>query len=396
MDRSRAVSVAFILVPWLLGRLIVVAGFLGAPHVDLTAVANWDGIFYRAIATSGYEYAADGLTHTHSIAFFPLYPLLVSLVMKSGVGFYFGALLVNNACFLAMLFVTYGWIAERNGINAARWTVAFLALFPLSLFGTVAYSEGTFMLLTALTLRDFDRGKYGLATLWSACASLARPNGFLLLPALAAAAAYDRRGYKAFFPALGAAIGIAAVVTFSAWRFGDPLAFFHAEQAWRPGGAGYGMYQWGVLLTSGSTSFGHWIFQLPAAAVVAVLFFAGARLHWAASALLWSLVIAIEELAWGRDFSFATIAFLGGAALVYFRRELGAATVTYGLLSLAAFLLSATVISVDRYLYGVLPFSLAIGLVLQRLPALAPALLFASTIDLYRSSAAFARSLWVA
>jgi hypothetical protein len=394
VNRSRVGPAIFIVSLWLAGRLIVAAGFLSAPHIDLTAVANWDGMFYRTIATRGYEFALDGWTHT--MAFFPLYPMLVAAIAKSGAGFYIAALLVNNACFLAMLFVVYRWVTKRNGEAAARWTIAFLALFPLSLFGSVAYSEGAYMLLTALTLRDFDEGQYGVATLWSALASLTRPNGFLLLPALAIAALYERRDYRALLPALAAAFGIVAIVVFGGWRFGDPLAFFHAQQAWRHGGGGYGMYQWGVLLTGGSVSFGHWAFQLVAAGLVAVLYGARAHLHWAICAVLWALVIIIEQLAWGRDFPFAVLAFAGTGAIVYYRRELGMAVVIYGLVSLAAFLLSATVISVDRYLYGVLPFSLALGLLLRQLPALAPAPLVASTIDLCRSSAAFARSLWVA
>ena len=246
---------AFVLVCWMISRLVVLHGLRSVPSPNLGVVANWDGVWYRTIATQGYDFAADG--RWHSIAFFPLYPYLVSLAMRAGANFDLASVLVSNAAYLAMMIVTSHWVAKRNGHSAARWTSAFLAFFPLSLFGSVAYPEGLFMLLSALALKEFDERRYPASALWSALAALARPNGVCLCVAFAASALAERRGKGAMLPAITALLGALVMITFGAVRFHDPLAFIHAQQAWRHG-IGGGLTEWRILLSSGSVSFGHW------------------------------------------------------------------------------------------------------------------------------------------
>ncbi len=122
----------------------------------------------------------------------------------------------------------------------------------------------------------------------------------------------------------------------------------------------------------------------------------GSRIHWAAQLCLWSVVVAVEHLCWGRDFPFAVIALLGGAAVIAFRRQLGSGLVAYAYVSLCVLLGSGSSMSADRFLFGVLPFSLAIGLLLERNPCLGLPLIAADWLDLVQSAAAFARSAWVA
>lgn len=383
----------FVLGCWAIGRLIVIAAFLHVAHPSATAVANWDGAWYHAIAARGYEYARDG--GYHSIAFFPLYPALAAVVMRLGIPFAIAGTIVNNVTFLAMLFVIFGWLERCHGGSAARWTIGFLAIFPLSLFGSVTYSEGTFMLFSALALRDFDRKRYYAASLWAALASLARPTGILLLPAFALSAIIERRERAALLAALSAASGVAAIGIFSAVRFGDALAFVHAQAAWRHS-IPYGLHQWSVLLSCGSFWFGHWTMQLLVAPIVAILCLRRAHVKPIFRVLLWSLVVLVEHLCWGHDLAFAIIGILGTAALLYFGRTLGFAIVAYGFISLALFVFSGTTHSVDRYLFGTLSFSLALGLTLDRAPEFGAPLLAASGAHLFRSAAAFAESLWVA
>lgn len=394
MAEARIKPLLFVPLVWLFGRLVIVAGFLTVPHLDASMVGNWDGLFYREIVTRGYEFTPDGWLH--DIAFFPLFPALTWIVTRTGIGFYAAGVLVNNACYLAMLFVVFDWVRQRNGESAAAWTVAFLSVFPLSLFGSVIYSEGTYMLLTALALREFERRKMASSSLWSALASCTRPNGFLLAPALALAACMKREKISAFLPAAAATIGLIFVVTFSWRQFGDPLAFFHAQQSWRPKSYDRAMHQWLVLVSGGSVAFGHWVMQLIALPLIAVLLRFRDKLPWLPAAALWAVVVVIEQLCWGRDFPFAILAIAGTAALITLRKQIGTDVVAYGLVSLAAFVVSGTAMSVDRILFGVIAFPLAIGLLLQRLPALGPSLLLACVYDLYVVSTLFIRNSWVA
>lgn len=378
---------------WLTSRLLIVAGIASVSPRRLSAVTNWDGAWYRYVATHGYDFAADG--RWHSIAFFPLYPYAVSIIMRLGLGYEVAAIAVSNGCYLAMLVVAYRWVAARNGLSAARWTSALLAFYPLSLFGSVAYAEGPFMLLSVLALRDFDGGQYRSSAIWSALASFARPNGVCLAPAFAAAALFERRGGRAFGPACSALLGALAMTVFGAVRFHDPLAFVHAQEAWRHG-IGTGISQWQILLASGTLSFGHWMLNLGTLPLVAVLLVRGQKWPFLARLILWSIVIAVERVCWGRDFSFAVIGLLGTAACIGLRRRLGSAVVVYAGVSLIVLLGSGSPMSADRYIFGALAFVLAVGLLMDRAPAFGIPLLAANAVDLVRSAAAFAASDWVA
>jgi Gpi18-like mannosyltransferase len=111
----------------------------------------WDSVHYRAIATSGYEFANDG--KQHNLAFFPLFPLLIWVFMKLGLPFEVAGTLINNLAFFAALYYIYFWIEENYGRNEARWTTAVVAWCPLSMFGTVIYTEGLYLLLSTAALR---------------------------------------------------------------------------------------------------------------------------------------------------------------------------------------------------------------------------------------------------
>lgn len=171
---------------------------------------------------------------------------------------------------------------------------------------------------------------------------------------------------------------------FCAIRFGDAAAFIHEEQVWRHGLA-QGATEWGVLLGRGMTSFDHWKFQLQVIPLVAVLLLGNKRLSAWFTVPLWAFVIFVEHRCWDRDFSFAVILLLGGISMIYFRRQLGVATVTYGFVAVAVLGLAGVPMLVDRILYAVLPFSFAVGLFLERFLVSAAGLLWATAYDLFVS-----------
>ncbi|BAY46803.1 hypothetical protein SAMD00079811_44180 [Scytonema sp. HK-05] len=108
-----------------------------ASIVNSRLFSHWDGRWYRKIATVGYDYANDG--QQHSIAFFPLFRLIVCRIMMLGLPFEVVGTLVNNLAFLGALLLLYRWAEERYGISAAKWATAVMAWCPFSLFGTMIY-----------------------------------------------------------------------------------------------------------------------------------------------------------------------------------------------------------------------------------------------------------------
>ncbi len=144
-----------------------VSGFVARSGWEL--FTHWDGAWYRKVAVFGYDYADDG--QKHSIAFFPLFPLICRGFMSFGLPFDVAGPLTNNLSFLGALFLLYNWAEERYGVQVARWATSVLAWCPFSLFGTVAYTEGLFLFCTVGTLRSFDNCQYFRAAVWGALAT---------------------------------------------------------------------------------------------------------------------------------------------------------------------------------------------------------------------------------
>ena len=57
-----------------------IPGFV--PKSGWELFSHWDGGWYTKIATLGYSYANDG--QQHSVAFYPLFPLLIRGLMALG------------------------------------------------------------------------------------------------------------------------------------------------------------------------------------------------------------------------------------------------------------------------------------------------------------------------
>ena len=109
----------FVVLAWALSRLLVVAVMLSSGHAGV--FANWDGAWYGSIAQHGYGYAKIGAQR--DIAYFPLYPMLAWVVMRAGIGWPLAGVLVNNAAFLAALFVIYNLTRQHWNVATARWCV---------------------------------------------------------------------------------------------------------------------------------------------------------------------------------------------------------------------------------------------------------------------------------
>ncbi|MGH7134259.1 MAG: hypothetical protein ACREHD_00880, partial [Pirellulales bacterium] len=155
---------------------------------DWLQVFNWEGGgLYNQITTRGYLYRADSQSN---VAFFPAYPLVSRAVMAiTGVRAEAALLIVSNLSFLAALAMLAFYVRDRypdGPAHLAGYTLLAAALFPTGCFFRLAYSESTFLLLTAL-------GMYAMLRRWPlwavavvvGLATASRPIGIALLPALA-------------------------------------------------------------------------------------------------------------------------------------------------------------------------------------------------------------------
>lgn len=404
---------------WLSSRVIIwtamllLAPLLTAPPGGITPAFGWkvfdtwDSIHYRAIATSGYEYADD--EQQHNLAFFPLFPWIVRELMGLGIPFEVAGILVNNIAFLATLYFLYFWVAQHHGNSTARWTTAVMAWFPMSLFGSVIYTEGLYLLSSTATLQAFDSKQYYRTALWGAIATATRPTGIALLIALFVAAIKQRRGVSAYIASLIAASGIVLFSLFCALRFHDPLAFIHAQKGWRPS-FGFAWQSWLDMvmeITIGTTNWALLSIVNYIHLLLFTIFVLTGYLFWRFRAQLASvkviysfgaLVLFLSLLAddWLIYNLLNAGTILGGSYVLWrVRNELTTVTFTYGFCGIALLLASGGTISLSRLTYGIVSLSIALGVLLDRHPRWGCMIHGLFAILLTRLAVRFAQQLWI-
>jgi len=401
---------------WLLSRLLIAAAMLLlapllpappggiVPTVGWSVFSAWDSGFYETIATAGYEYSHD--SKQHSVAFFPLFPLLIRAVMTFGLPVEVAGTLVNNLAFLGALIVLYAWVEERHGISAARWATATLAWCPLSLFGTVIYSEGLYLLFSTAALRAFDRKQYAGVAVWGTLATAARPTGLALIPAFLIVTWRQRSGAIAYLASLAAGGGLILYSLYCGIQFGEPLAFLHAQQAWRPS-IGFNWLGWWKMLSQisvGTTNWNHGSIKDPWHPLLFLLILGSSYLLWRFRKQLSSakvdLAIAFLGLClWllaGDPLTDVVMIFGGGYLLWHLRAQLSPVAVTYGFCALGLLLASGSTISLNRLAYGIVSLAIALGVLLSRHPRWGYTVMVFFAILLTSFAVRFAQHQWVA
>jgi len=213
--------------------------------------AAWDSGWYFDIARQGYYFNPAGES---SIAFFPLYPLLMRAVAWP-----FGG--SDKALWVAGIAISYGAFALALGTvhrltqkmtgdgEAARRTVLYLAVFPFSLFFSRVYAESLFLLLSAQAVSRAYDGRWALAGACGALATLTRPNGILIAVPLACMAFGGRPSVRTLVTRFATLAPIPlALAGYCAYVYtlaGDPLAWLSAQAHW---GYSLGHPPWEQLL----------------------------------------------------------------------------------------------------------------------------------------------------
>lgn len=198
----------------------------------VTSLERQDALWYLRIADDGYA-EGDG-----SAAFFPLFPGATWLVAALlGGRELAGGLLVANAAALGALFVLFQLSQREYGVERARRTVLYLAVFPSALFLYAPYSESLYLLAAVLSLWGARRGRWWVAGIAGFAAALTRSVGWVLAPVLVVEALHQRReGRGGPGAGLTAAAGpVAGTLAYLAWwqaTAGDWSAPLSAQSGW--------------------------------------------------------------------------------------------------------------------------------------------------------------------
>ncbi|MHB8523715.1 MAG: mannosyltransferase family protein [Limisphaerales bacterium] len=140
--------------------------------------ATWDAAHYLYLSEAAY---APGV---RSCAFYPLWPLFIrwGSLFTGGSDVITGMVLANGLSAAAWV-LFHRVVAGRFSESAAHWALAWLIVFPGSLFYQFIYSEPVFLLLVMGLWLGLERRQYGVAWVSALLLPLARGVGvFCVLP----------------------------------------------------------------------------------------------------------------------------------------------------------------------------------------------------------------------
>lgn len=203
-----------------------------------------DAQWYLRIAADGYAHlplaTALAAHRPEDWVFFPLFPVVARVTAHVlGSPLLWTGVAISNVCFLVFASVLHRWVAREWNARAATVATALACFCPLTPYFMGFRSASMFLLLSAVCLERLSRRKTGQAALAGALASLARPNGLLLVVPLLVVAVVllrdrpsRRRGLRALALTPLLASGVAVMAWVSARDAGTALAFLREQAAW--------------------------------------------------------------------------------------------------------------------------------------------------------------------
>jgi hypothetical protein len=223
-----------VVLPWLVSRLLCAAVIVAATSwpfdggLKFRGFQMWDGVWYTAIARDGYGVLPIGDLQTRW-PFFPLLPGIMRGFGEIGLGDQAVTVILNELVLLVAFAGVYRIATRHASAEASVLAVWALALFPASFLFSMIYPSAIFLAATvwAFVLVE-DRHDVAAAAV-VAVAAIARPNGILLVLAIAVAL----KSWKRI--ALVCAPAVVVVTAWCGWlwdRTGDPIVFWNAKSAW--------------------------------------------------------------------------------------------------------------------------------------------------------------------
>ncbi len=191
---------------------------------------HWDTGNFENIAL--HSYSVPTLT-----AFFPLYPVLMRLIIPLTHNVLTAGFIISNLAGLVMSVVLYQLVREDAGEEAANRAVLYLSLFPSAFFLVAVYNESLFICLTLLSFYTMRRGQWWLAGAFGLLSGLTRSVGiFLILPFCYEYLRQHSFQWRKFrLDGLGIILVPAGLVIFGLYcykHFGDFLIFSRVQSGW--------------------------------------------------------------------------------------------------------------------------------------------------------------------
>ena len=332
----------------------------------LWSFANFDGVHYLTIAISGYS-------AQFTQVFFPLYPLLVGLLIKL---FLFLppiiiGLLVSNLFFLFALVVAWKLFYLDYKKQEIRWMILFLSFFPTSFFFGSFYTESFFLFLVITSFYFARKRQWLISGILGGLASATRLVGIFLLPALLwewhrnikytnnklnSKDLFSKTLHSTFnilhSPILYLVpLGLISYMCYLQYKFGDFLYFWHAQPVFGAQRSGEGM----ILLPQVIFRYLKILLSIPTSSLI----------FWTSfSELLFCLVVIL-------------------LLLIAHRLRIRLSYLIFSWLALLAPTLTGTFSSIPRYVLVVFPIYIVLGLIKNKILKVLILTIFFILLSLY-------------
>ncbi len=224
---------------WLSTYVVPKAEFYGNPQSIVDLFFRWDSGWYLSIVQNGYFYAPG---QQSSVAFFPLYPLLVKAVSFALVDPRIAGIVLSNVALLfAAIYLFKTTALDYENSKIPRHSVVFALIFPTSFFLSIFYSESLFLSLSVACFYYARKRCWLVSSVFGYFTALTRLVGvFIFIPILieylAPTSLRDIRfrsiGKDAFSLLLIPA-GLLTYMSYLYLVFKEPLAFLKTQSAWR-------------------------------------------------------------------------------------------------------------------------------------------------------------------
>lgn len=210
--------------------VMIVGGFF-LPHfivhertytgtILLRYTAQWDANYYLDIAQKTYTY------HPLSVAFFPLYPVLIHGLELLHIPELWAAFWINLVATLGAVYFLYQLGVQFLGEEKKAAKVVWLFLsFPAAIFLAAVYTEALFCFLTFGAFYFASKKHPLCAGIFAALASATRLNGIFVGISIALGYLLEKEYKKAALVMLLAPIGIISFMLYLSVTYHDPIAF---------------------------------------------------------------------------------------------------------------------------------------------------------------------------
>jgi Gpi18-like mannosyltransferase len=215
------------------GDLLRMWSHWDAPHyLDLIVFGYRDGDSSSLVGPHGYRsvYPDDLALY---IVFFPLFPWLATAVNVVVDDPLVSAFVVTTVASMFVAPLLYRLVRHDEEASIALRAAWFALIFPTAYFLHIGYTEALFMALVLGSFLAARTERWWLAGILGGLAALARVNGLILVPALAAealtrwlmTAPTERRLHAAWLWIALVPVGFGVYLGLNQVVYGDPFAF---------------------------------------------------------------------------------------------------------------------------------------------------------------------------